>query len=98
MGHPAEAERPVLELSFVFFGELRSSGDVGGFADHFVGFADLVREGVVEAGLDEADGEVGDVDADPATGNYFFGFFSMNSFKCFAQVSAVPLSPPLSAE
>ncbi len=62
----AEAERPVLELVFVLFGELGGSGYVGGFANDLVGFADVVAEGIVEAGLDEADGEVGDVDADPA--------------------------------
>ncbi|MCU1247701.1 MAG: hypothetical protein JWQ49_730 [Edaphobacter sp.] len=62
----AEAERPGLELKFVLFGELRGSGYVGRFADDFVGLANVVGEGVVEARLDEADGEVGDVDADPA--------------------------------
>jgi len=62
----AKAERPVLELPFVFFGELGGSGYVGGFADDLVGFADVVAEGVGEAGLDEADGEVSDVDPDPA--------------------------------
>ena len=62
----AKAERPVLELILVLFGELRGSGYVGGFADDLVCFADVGAVGVVEAGLDEADGEVGDVDADPA--------------------------------
>ena len=42
------------------------AGVVGGFADHVVGGFDLGAEGVGEALLDEADGEVGDVDADPA--------------------------------
>ena len=55
-----------MELIFVLFGELAGTGYVGGFADDGVGFADVVAEGVVEAGFDEADGEVGDVDADPA--------------------------------
>ena len=42
------------------------SGHVGGFADDFIRLADFGAIGVVEAGFDEADGEVGDVDADPA--------------------------------
>ena len=63
----AEAERPVLELILVLFGELSGPGHVGGFADDLVRLADFGTVGVVEAGLDEADGEVGDVDADPAT-------------------------------
>ena len=62
----AETERPVLELVLVLFGELRGPGYVGGFADNLVCGADFGAVGVVEAGLDEADGEVGDVDADPA--------------------------------
>ena len=36
------------------------------FADHVVGRFDLWAEGIGEALLDEADGEVGDVDPDPA--------------------------------
>jgi hypothetical protein len=62
----AEAERPVLELVFVLFGELRGSGYVGGFADDLVGAANVGAVGVVEAGFDEADGEVSDIDADLA--------------------------------
>ena len=60
----AEAESPILELPFVLGGELRGTGDVGGFADDLVTVANLLAEGVIEACLDEADGEVGDVDAD----------------------------------
>ena len=66
----AEAEGPVLELVLVFEGELFGSGDVGGFTDDVVGAADVGTVGVVEAGLDEADGEVGDVDADPTTAKF----------------------------
>ena len=62
----AEAERPVLELVFVLFGELGGSGYVGGFADDLVGLADFGAVGVVEASLNQADGEVSEVDADPA--------------------------------
>ena len=60
------AERPPLELVFVFGGQLRRACVVRGFADDLVGGFDLGAEGVGEALLDEADGEVGDVDADPA--------------------------------
>jgi hypothetical protein len=45
---------------------LRCSLVVRGLADYFVGLLDLRAEGVGEAFLDEADGEVGNVDADPA--------------------------------
>ncbi len=62
----AKAECPVLELVFVLFGELRGSGYVGGFANNLVGFADVVAEGIVEAGFDESDGQVSDVNTDPA--------------------------------
>ncbi len=64
----AEAERPVLELVLVLFCELGGSGYVGGFTDDLVGLADAGAVGVVEAGFDEADGEVGDVDADSSGG------------------------------
>ena len=40
--------------------------NVGGFADDLVGLANVGAVGVVEAGFDEADGEMGDVDANPA--------------------------------
>jgi hypothetical protein len=39
---------------------------VGRLANDGVGVANLVAEGVAESLLDEADGEMGDVDADPA--------------------------------
>ena len=60
------AKRPPLKLIFVLFGELGGFFVVGGLANDFVGLANLRTEGVGEAFLDEADGEVGDVDADPA--------------------------------
>lgn len=62
----AETERPILKLVLILFGKLRGSGDVGGFADDLVGFADFETKRIVEARLDEANGEVGDIDADPA--------------------------------
>ena len=60
------AQRPPLELVFVFGGERRCACVVGRFAYDFVGGFDFGAEGVGEALLDEADGEVGNVDADPA--------------------------------
>ena len=63
---PAEPECPILELVLVFEGKLLSPGYVRGLADDLVGFADVGAVGVVQARLDEADGEVGNVDADPA--------------------------------
>ncbi len=62
-----EAEGPPLELVFVFFGEAGGTGEVSGLADNIVGLLDLGAEGVGEALLYETDGEMGDVDADPAT-------------------------------
>jgi len=60
------AERPPLELIFVFGGECGGSSVVGWLAYDVVGGFDLGAKCVGEAFLDEADGEVGDVDADPA--------------------------------
>ena len=60
------AERPPLELVFVFFGEFRRPGVVGGLADDFIRIANLRAKGIGEALLDESDGKVGNVDADPA--------------------------------
>jgi hypothetical protein len=62
----AEAERPVLELVFVLGSELFCAAYVSRFADDLIGFADFGAEGVIEAGFDEADGEVCNIDADPA--------------------------------
>jgi hypothetical protein len=45
----AEAERPVLELVLVLFGELAGTFNVGGLADDLVGFADVGTVGVVAA-------------------------------------------------
>ena len=49
------------------FSRARASAllDVGGLADDLVG-GQFVAEGVLQAVLDEVDGQVGDVDADPA--------------------------------
>ncbi len=62
----AKSQSPVLKLMFVFVCELLGSCQVGRFADNLVGFSYLRAEGIIEPILDEADGEVGDVDADPA--------------------------------
>ena len=62
----AESKRPGLELELVFSGEGGSSGVISGFADYVVRGFDLRTKGVGESLLDEADGQVGDVDADPA--------------------------------
>ena len=68
-----EAEGPVLELVFVGGGEGASGFEVAGFADDGVGFGDVGAEGVGEADLDEVDGEVCDVDADPAAVEFLGG-------------------------
>ena len=59
-------QRPPLELVLVFGGQLRGSGVVGRLANYVVGGFDLRAEGIGEALLDESDGQVGNVDADPA--------------------------------
>jgi hypothetical protein len=59
-------ESPPLELVFVFGGEGGGSGVVGGFANDFVGLFDFGAVAIGEALLDEADGEVGDINANPA--------------------------------
>jgi len=43
----AKAERPILELVLVLVGELLGSGYIGRFADHLIGFADVVAEGII---------------------------------------------------
>ena len=63
---PTEPERPVLELVLVFEGKLLGPSYVRGLADDLVGLADVRPVGVVQTRLDKADGEVGDVDSDPA--------------------------------
>ena len=56
---------PILKLVFVIGCELGGPGNIFKFPNDFVGVAYLLSEGVSEAGLDEADGEVSDIDADP---------------------------------
>ena len=60
-----EAQGPPLELVAVLLGEGGGAAGVGGLADDLVG-AQAVAEAVVEAVTDQGDGEVGDIDADPA--------------------------------
>ena len=60
------AQRPPLKLVFVFGGQLRGSGVICRLANYVIGLLDLRAKGIGEALLDEADGEVGNVDADPA--------------------------------
>lgn len=62
-----QAESPPLELEWVLVGEFVCVGNGNRLADDLVGFGDLVAEGVAEAAFDEADGKVGDVDADPVS-------------------------------
>ncbi len=62
-----EGERPGFELELVIGGEAACAFEVGGFAVNFVGAFDGVAKLVLKARLDESDGEVGNVDADPAT-------------------------------
>jgi hypothetical protein len=47
-------------------GKLTRTFKIGWFADDRVSVANLAAEAVAEALLDKADGEMGDVDADPA--------------------------------
>jgi hypothetical protein len=62
-----EAERPRLELIAVFMmGKLTRTFEIGGLSDDRICVANLAAEGIGEASLDKADGEMGDVDADPA--------------------------------
>lgn len=60
-----EAERPPLELIRIIFRQLLRAGNIHRLANDFVGLFYGFAESVAEAALDEADGEVGDVDADP---------------------------------
>ena len=61
-----KAERPTLKLEWIFLRELLRIGDRCGLADDLVGFLDLRTKGADEADLDEIDGKVRDVDANPA--------------------------------
>ena len=60
-----QAQRPPLELVAVLLGQRLGAGNIGGFADDFVG-TQIIAEGVVQAVPDQRDGQVGNVDADPA--------------------------------
>ena len=60
-----EAQGPPLELIAVLLGEGGGAAGVGGLADDLVG-AEGVAEAVVKAVADQGDGQVGDVDTDPA--------------------------------
>lgn len=62
----AETQRPILKLVFVLFRELYRSFKVCRFSDHLICFANFSTEGCIEAILDKANGEMGNVDADPA--------------------------------
>ena len=62
-----------MKLVRVFFGEGFCTLQVDRFADDFVGSANRITEGVVEAFLDQTDGEVGDVDADPTPAKFLGG-------------------------
>jgi hypothetical protein len=58
--------RPAPELVLVLDGEFARTGQVGGFSYHVAGGFYLRAEGVGEALLDKADGEMGNVDDNPA--------------------------------
>ena len=63
-----QAERPLLELEVVVLVVAPAPGEVAGAGEvlrHAVGVEGDAGEGVAQALLDQADGEVGDVDADP---------------------------------
>ena len=60
-----EAQGPPFELVAILLGQGVGAGDILGEADDFVGLQ-FAAEGVGHAAADDADGEVGDVDADPA--------------------------------
>src|SRR5579863_1417926 len=60
-----KAERPPLKLVRIVFGELFGIGKRGWLADDFVGFLHGLAECVAKTALDEADGEMRDVYADP---------------------------------
>ena len=68
-----QAERPPLELVRVLLGQLRCASRVGRLADDLVGVLDLGAEGIAQALLDQGDGQVGDVDADPAAAELLRG-------------------------
>ena len=65
-----EGDGPPLELVLVLVGEGLGAAEVLGGAVDFVGDA---GEGILEALFDEADGEVGDVHADPMAAEFLSG-------------------------
>ena len=60
-----KAQRPPLELVTVQCGKSGRARVVGRLAFHFIRLLDFLAEGVLQAALDERDGKVSDVDADP---------------------------------
>src|SRR5487761_76915 len=66
--HPSahEAERPCLELERVCFGQFSGARKVSGLTDDLIRADNGGAVRIYETMLDEADGEIRDVDADPA--------------------------------
>ena len=60
-----QPERPPLELIGVLFRQARGAVEINRLADHIVGVLDVLAEGVAQPVLDQGDGQVRDVDADP---------------------------------
>lgn len=68
-----EGERPPLELVAVILGKLAGGCEVEGFADDIVILAGFEVEHVFEAGFVHGNGEMGDVNADPAAVEFLSG-------------------------
>src|SRR5258705_171284 len=62
-----KAKRPPLELVRVGCGKLLGAGGILGLADHAVRLLDLLTERVLESVPNQVNGQVGHVDADPAS-------------------------------
>jgi hypothetical protein len=66
-----QRDRPFLEFMLVAQGEIARGGNVLGHADRLE--LRVCAEGIAQAALDQRDGEVGDVDADPLPAEFLRG-------------------------